>query len=125
VSCGPVQYAPPRCRLRRLFTRPGVELRGYGADDRVEVPSTRIFVIGRVFDAGLQIDEMIGGRQTFGIYWSAPRWELHVNNEWAIATVDGERIGGFETRPLENGSVVEIRHTQTEALVHRFRVELG
>ena len=99
MSCDPANRPPPRCRLRRLYTQPGVELRGYGPDDLVEVLPTAIFVIGRVFDAAIQIGEEIGGRRTYGLYWSPPNWELHVNNEWAIATVDGERIIGFRRTP--------------------------
>ncbi len=102
-------------------------MRGYGIDDLVEVHPNEIFVIGRVFDAAIQLDGMIGGRQTFGVYWNPPNWEFHVNNESAIAVIDGDRLepGAFETRSLRHGSVVEIRHTQTEEPVHRFRVELG
>lgn len=84
-----------------------------------------MFVIGRTADAELQIDAMIGGRRTFGVYWNAPHWELKINHEAAIAVVDGERIEAFESEPLRNHSVVEIRHAQTQAPLHRFRVELG
>jgi hypothetical protein len=126
VSCDPSTVVPPRCRLRRLYTGQ-VTVRGYGIDDLVEVRPTEIFVIGRVLDAAIQIDGMIGGRQTFGVYWSPPNWEFHVNNESAIAVVDGERLepGAFETRTLHHGSVVEIRHAHTDEAVHRFRVEMG
>lgn len=125
MACPPVLQAAPRCRLRRLFTESGVEVRGYGDDNRVEVAEDASFTIGRTSDSEVQIDAMIGGRRTFTIFWRAPEWTFHVNNEWAIVLVDGERIPQFNNAPLRDGTIVEIRNCQSDEPVHRFRVELG
>ena len=100
---------------------------GYGSDDRIEVVPDAHFVIGRGADANLAIAAEIGGRNTFSVFWRPPRWIFHVNNEWAIAVVDGNRLRGaaFESAPLRDGSVIEIRDVHTDEPVHRLRVELG
>ncbi len=125
VACDPATNAAPRCRLRQLYTGPDVEVRGYDDDDRIEVDAGVAFTIGRTHDAEVQIIAMIGGRRTFTIYWRAPDWVFHVNNERARVLVDGDRIQPFNNAPLREGTVVEIRHAHTEEPVHRFRVELG
>lgn len=112
--------------MRQLYTQPGVRVVGYGPDDRVEVHGDSTFTIGRVDDAQIRIDGMIGGRRTFSIHWRAPDWTFQVNNEWARAVVDDDELDQSSSgRPLRHGSVVGLRHCHTEELVHEFLVELG
>jgi hypothetical protein len=127
VTCDPANEVAPRCRLRRWYTRPGVTVTGYGGDDRIEVLPDAHFVIGRVADADLAISGQIGGARTFSVFWRPPSWIFHVNNEWAIAVVDGNRLRGmvFASAPLHDGSVIEIRDVHSDEPVHRLRVELG
>lgn len=127
VACDPANDVAPRCWLRHWYTQPGVVVTGYGDDDRVEVLPDTHFVIGRAFDAAITISAEIGGTRTFSVFWRPPSWIFHLNNEWAIAVVDGNRLRGaaFESAPLRDGSVIEIRHVHTDEPVHRLRVELG
>ncbi len=124
MACPAITIAP-RCRLRRLYTQPGITVTGYADDDRVEVSADAPFTVGRVADADVVIAAMIGGRRTYMIYWRAPEWILHVNNEWAVVTVNGERIHPFNHAALRDGTIVEIRNCHSDEPVHRFRVELG
>ena len=125
MSCDPALTTAPRCRLRRLYTQPGVTVTGYGDDDLVVVPDDATFTVGRVADAEVSIAAMIGGLRTYTIYWRAPDWIFHVNNEWAVVTVDGVRIDPFNNAPLRDRTVVEVRDCHTNEPVHRFRVEIG
>ena len=127
MACDPTLTTAPRCRLRRLYTQPGVEVEGYGDDDRVEVFPDAHFVIGRGSACAIRIAGMIGGRSTFSVFWRPPDWTFKVNNEWAIAVVDGERLIGmqFPSRPLHDGSLIELRHVHEEVVIHRLRVEIG
>ncbi len=126
VACDPSTDVAPRCRLRRLYTQPGVTVTGYGADDRVEVVPETHFVIGRSDDAELRIAAEIGGDRTFSVFWRPPSWIFHVNNEWAIVILDGTLLrGSFPSRPLHDRSVIEIRDVHSDLPVHRVRVELG
>lgn len=112
--------------MRRLFTRPDVDVTGYGEDGRVEVPPDAPFTIGRTGDAEVSIHAEIGGHRTYVMYWRAPDWVFKVNHEWAIALIDGERIPGhFESRPVRHGSVIEVHQIHDGGVIHRFRVEFG
>jgi hypothetical protein len=127
VACDPANQQAPRCRLRRLYTQPGVSVTGYGADDRVEVVPETHFVIGRTTDAEIHISAQIGGHRTFSVFWRPPSWIFKINNEWAIALVDGDRLRStdFPSIALHDGSVIEIRDVHSDEPVHRFRVEIG
>ena len=125
MACDPASNAAPRCRLRLLYTGPDVQVLGYDDDDRIEVAADASFIVGRTQDADVRISAMIGGRRTFMIYWRAPDWIFHVNNEWAIVLVDGQRLPPFKNASLRDGTVVEIRNCHTDEPVHRFRSELG
>ncbi len=126
MACDPATDVAPRCRLRRLYTQPGVTVTGYGVDDRVEVVPETHFVIGRTGDAEISIAAQIGGRRAFSVFWRPPSWTFHINNEWAIAILDGERLqGNFPSRPLHDGSVIEIRDVHSDLPVHRVKVEIG
>lgn len=102
-------------------------MHGYGDDDRIEVRPDVHFAIGRTSGCDVQIASVIGGHRTFVIHWRAPSWIFKVNNEWAIAAIDGDRLdqASFSSRPVHDGSVIEIFEVSTGELVHRLRVELG
>lgn len=127
VACDPDVQTPPRCRLRRLYVRPGATVEGYGDDGRIEVRPDAHFAIGRAAGCDVHVASVIGGHRTFVIHWRAPRWIFKVNNEWAIVRLDGELLdrATFESRPVHDGSVVEIYEVTSGELVHRLRVELG
>jgi len=125
VACDPALVSPPRCRLRRLFTQPGVTVTGYGADDLVEITPATMFCIGRSSDAEVRIAAEIGGRRTMALFWRSSSWIFKLNNEWAVVTLDDERLDTFESRPVHHGTVIDIHHVHTGEVLHRFRVELG
>lgn len=124
MACDPALLSPPRCRLRRLFTQPGVTVTGYGADDLVEVPPDAMFIIGRTTGANVRVVSEIGGHRTLAMFWRSPSWIFKVNNEWAVVALDDELLATFESRPVRHGTVIDVHRVHTIELVHSFRVEL-
>jgi hypothetical protein len=115
---------PPRCRLRSLFTAPGVAISGYDADGVLEAREDGL-VIGRLASADLTIVAMIGGRNTYRVTLRDDSWTFQVKNEWANANVNGTQLpGAFPQCVLHDGDTVDLLAISGE-VVHRFRVELG
>jgi hypothetical protein len=116
---------PPRCVLRSLATAPGVEVTGYGADDRLEVASDRGAELGRLDGAAIRIVAVIGGRRPYRVHWRDPHWMLSVANEWAVVRIGGELLTGpFPERALRDGDVIEIFAVDGRS-IHRLGVELA
>ena len=114
------------CRLRSLFVAEGARFTGYDEHGLVEV-GEKISIGRGAKTCAIATAAMIGGRQTFVVFRRGTAWVFKVNNEHAKAIVDGERLaefGAFESRPIHDGSVIELLHAHTDEVLHRFRVEL-
>ena len=117
----------PRLFLHSEYRRPDVVITGY--DDGVFEAKGDRFIIGRTPSAEISIHASIGGHRTFGILRRDNTWVFHVQNEWAVARIDGHRLEyqpshRFPRWILEDDNVIDVLEVHTEEVVHRLRVEI-
>ena len=118
----------PRLFLHGEYRRADVVITGYDEAGVYEAKGDR-FIIGRTPSSEISIHALIGGHRTFGVMRKDTAWVFHVQNEWAVALIDGQRLEyqpshRFPRRILADGNVIEVLEVHTGELVHRLRVEI-